>query len=211
MARIVPFRLRPAAMLCALLLAAPAAAREVETYAIDPDHTRVVVAVDHAGFSRALGAVSGARGTIVIATEPTGIDWGASRVEVEVPLAGLDFGAEAITRAVLGRGFLDAGRHPQARFVGTGTEATADNQARVCGELTLRGVTRPLCLDVRLNALKRHPLPPFRRTAGFSATATLDRTGYGIDAWPTVVGHTVEMRIEVEATLDRSAAREDTP
>ncbi|MES8296447.1 YceI family protein, partial [Cutibacterium acnes] len=92
-----------------------------------------------------------------------------------------------------------------------GTEATADNQARVCGELTLRGVTRPLCLDVRLNALKRHPLPPFRRTAGFSATATLDRTGYGIDAWPTVVGHTVEMRIEVEATLDRSAAREDTP
>ena len=52
--------------------------------------------------------------------------------------------------------------------------------AKVCGELTLRGVTRPLCLDVTLNAVKRHPLPPFRRTAGFSATGALSRADFGI-------------------------------
>jgi hypothetical protein len=42
-------------------------------------------------------------------------------------------------------------------------------------------------------------LPPFRRTAGFSATATISRSEFGIDAWPSVIGDQVELRIEAEA------------
>jgi hypothetical protein len=52
---------------------------------------------------------------------------------------------------------------------------------------------------VTFNQLKHHPMPPFRRTAGFSATATLSRKAFGIDAWPTVIGDEVELRIEAEA------------
>ena len=40
---------------------------------------------------------------------------------------------------------------------------------------------------------------PFRRTAGFSATATLSRSDYGIDAWASMIGDNVEVRIEAEA------------
>ena len=58
-------------------------------------------------------------------------------------------------------------------------------------------------MEVTLNALKRHPLPPFRRTAGFSATATLSRADFGIDAWKSVIGDRVELRLEVEATRTR--------
>ncbi|MCQ7044216.1 YceI family protein, partial [Escherichia coli] len=69
--------------------------------------------------------------------------------------------------------------------------------------LTLHGVTREVALDVRLNQLKRHPLPPFRRTAGFSATTAIRRSDFGIDAWKSVIGDEVQIRLEVEAVRDR--------
>ena len=56
-----------------------------------------------------------------------------------------------------------------------------------------------MCLEVVLNRLDRHPMPPFRHTVGFSATGTLDRKAFGIDAWEGVIGDTVELRIEAEA------------
>ncbi len=74
------------------------------------------------------------------------------------------------------------------------------------GTLTLRGVSQEITLDVTLNAIKRYPLPPFRRTAGFSASTTLSRRAFGITAWPGVIGDAVQLRIEAEATLDRSDA-----
>ncbi len=86
----------------------------------------------------------------------------------------------------------------------------AKNHAKVTGNLTLHGVTRPVTLDVTLNALKRHPLPPFRRTAGFSATATLRRSEFGIDAWKSVIGDSVELRIEAEA-VRQGRADDETP
>src|SRR5690606_29745587 len=49
------------------------------------------------------------------------------------------------------------------------------------------------------NGARRHPLPPFRRTVGFSATATLSRADFGITAWRSMIGDTVELRIEAEA------------
>ncbi len=63
-----------------------------------------------------------------------------------------------------------------------------------------------MVLDVTLNAVKRYPLPPFRRTVGFSATTTLSRRAFGITAWPGVIGDAVQVRIEAEAAFDRSDA-----
>ena len=60
--------------------------------------------------------------------------------------------------------------------------------------------SRDVPLAVTFNQLRRHPLPPFRPTAGFSATASLSRAEFGIDAWPSAIGDRVELRIEAEAT-----------
>ena len=166
-----------------------------ETYALDPVHTRVMFAVGHAGFSSAIGTVSGSTGTLLFDRE----DWRSARLDVRVPVARLDLGDAKWNAATLAANLLDGARHPEARFVSTTVEPAAADHARVCGHLTLRGVSRPLCMDVVLNALKRHPLPPFRRTAGFSATATLSRSDYGIDAWASMIGDKVEIRIEAEA------------
>ncbi|MGY0634893.1 YceI family protein [Luteimonas sp. A478] len=181
--------------LCTLLGAAGNAAGQVRTYALDPVHTRVMVAVDHAGFSRALATVSGSTGTLRFDPD----DWESARLEARVPLQRLDLGNADWNRAALASGLLDAGTHPEAVFTSRSVEPLSDTRARIHGELTLRGVTRPVTLEATLNALKRHPMPPFRRTAGFSAVGMLSRADFGISAWPGVIGDLVELRIEVEA------------
>ncbi len=180
-----------------------ASAAGPETYQIDPVHTRVLFAVSHAGFSKALGTVSGSTGTLVFDRD----DWRSARLDVRVPIQHLDLGDAKWNEAVLGINLLDGKRHPEAHFVSTSVEPGEADRARVCGDLTLRGMTRPLCMDVTLNALKRHPLPPFRRTAGFSATATLSRAEYGITTWKNVIGDSVDLRIEAEAVIGKPAER----
>jgi len=197
-------RHRPLSLIAGLLIAAaPALAIAApERYEIDPVHTRVAFAIDHAGFSKAIGTVSGSTGEVLFDPQ----DWNSARVQVSVPLQRLDLGDGKRNEATLARGLLDAQRHPQATFVSTRIETAGEDQARIHGLLTLRGVTRQVTLDAHLNAIKRHPLPPFRRTAGFSATATISRADFGIDAWKSVIGDEVQLRIEVEAVRRAGAA-----
>jgi len=189
-----------------LLLAAsllPAAAL-AEDFAIDPVHTRVMVAVEHAGFSRALGTVSGSSGQVAFED-----GWKDARVDVAIPLGRLDFGDADWNRAV--QRLLDTPRAPTARFVSERVTPRDATHAEICGRLTLHDATRPLCMDATLNALKRHPMPPFRRTLGMSATTRLDRFDYGIAEWPNVIGRDVEIRIELEASRGLGAPKPDLP
>ncbi|CAN5646370.1 YceI family protein [soil metagenome] len=199
------------ALLVVVAFPAPAAiAAGLATYSLDPVHTRVLFAVEHAGFSQALGTVSGSTGTLRFDPD----DWTTATLQAEVPLHRLDLGDARWNRATLARNLLDVDAHPVARFTSTHVEPLAADRARVHGLLELRGISREVVLDVRLNALKRHPLPPFRRTAGFSATTTLSRADFGITAWKSVVGDTVKLRIEAEATRtqgDGGDTLEETP
>lgn len=162
-------------------------------YALDPVHTRVQFAIDHAGYSRAIGTISGSTGTITFAPG----DWSSARVDVTVPLARVELGDKAWNRAAIG--ILDADDHPDARFVSNRVEPIGPWAARVCGDLTMHGATRDFCLAVQFNQLERYPLPPFHRVAGFSASGHLQRSDFGIDDWSSLVGDTVELRIEAEA------------
>jgi len=182
------------------LLATAAAAAAPAHYRLDPVHTRVLFAVEHAGFSHALGTVSGGTGTLDFDPD----DWTTARLQATVPLTRADLGDAAWNKAVLAGNLLDVADHPTAEFVSTRIEPLSADRARVHGTLTLHGISREVALEVKLNALKRHPLPPFRRTVGFSATATLSRKAFGIDAWPSVIGDEVELRIEAEAVRARA-------
>lgn len=197
----MPALRRLAVALLAFALPCVASAETVH-YALDPVHTRVLFAVSHAGFSQAMGTVSGSHGELWF--DPG--DWASARLTVEVPLDRLDMGDAKWTRAVQAVNLLDTARYPVARFVSNRTEAIDATHARVCGDLGIRDVTRDACMEVTFNQLKRHPMPPFRRTAGFSATATLKRSDFGIDAWKSVIGDEVQLRIEAEAL--RSGASE---
>src|SRR5690606_4004726 len=198
----IAIRLTTRACLLFALAGIGVARAEAPAYAIDPVHTRILVAVDHAGFYSALGTISGSTGTVHF----TPGDWTDARVEVQIPLQRLDFGDEAWNRATLARNLLDAEGHPVATFRSTRVEPLDEGRAIVHGLLELRGVSREVALEVQLNGARRHPMPPFRRTVGFSATATLARSDFGITAWRSMIGDTVQLRIEAEATRTRAAA-----
>lgn len=176
-------------------------------YRLDPVHTRVLFAIEHAGFSNALGTVSGSEGELYF--DPS--DWPASRLDVRIPISRLDLGDAKWNQSALARNLLDGERFPEARFVSTRVEQIDETHARVSGELSLRGVTREVVLEVTLNALKRHPLPPFRRTAGFSATTTISRSAFGLTAWSSMIGDEVQLRIEAEAVRDRNGSDDEPP
>ena len=206
-----PSSIRLSALL-ALLACLPAVAGEPARYAFDPVHTRVMFAIDHAGFSKAIGTISGSQGSLHFDVE----DWSSARLDVVVPMHRLDMGDSGWSASVFAPRFLDVKRHPQARFVATdGLQRQLANRGRACGQLTLHGVTRPLCLDVVLNKAGRYPLPPFRRTIGFSATATLKRSDYGMTSWQSLVGDDIELRIEAELFRqdgeDEQPAQPDAP
>lgn len=193
--------MRASGLLLAFLLStSPLVARaEAVRYELDPVHTRVLFAVSHAGFSHALGTVSGSTGELWFDPD----DWSSARLQASVPMTRLDLGDPKWNRAALAKNLLDADDHPVATFVSTRVEPIDATHAAVFGTLTLHGVSKEVKLDVTLNAARRHPMPPFRRTVGFSATAALSRKDFGIDAWPSVIGDAVELRIEAEATRAR--------
>jgi len=182
------------------LLATASAHAQARRYALDPVHTRVMFTVSHAGFSDAIGTVSGSTGELWFDPD----DWSSARLSVRVPITHVDLGNARWNQATLARNLLDAQQYPVASFVSTRIEPRDAQHAAIFGTLTLRGVAREIRLDVTLNAAKRHPLPPFRRTLGFSATASLSRKAFGIDAWSSMIGDTVELRVEAEAVRARS-------
>lgn len=186
-------------LLAAALLGSPAWAAPAN-FRLDPVHTRVLFAISHAGYSHALGTVSGSTGTLVFDPD----DWSSAKVSVSVPMTRLDLGDAGWNRAAGGHGLLDVDRYPVATFVSSRIEPKDPTHAAVCGTLTLHGVGQDVCLQVTFNQLKRLSLPPFHRIAGFSATTTLSRKAFGIDAWPGVIGDDVELRIEAEAEPDAS-------
>jgi polyisoprenoid-binding protein YceI len=180
--------------LLAWLAWAGAAQAALETYRLDPVHTRVAFQVSHAGFSRPIASFSQVQGELAFDEA----DWSTATLDARIPIATLELGDADWQKRILDRTFFDVAKFPEARFVSTRVEPVDATHARVTGDLSLHGVTRPVTLEVTLNALKRHPLT-FRRTAGFSATGTLRRSDFGMEAWKSVVGDEVTLIIEVEA------------
>lgn len=182
-------------LFCLLLLsgAAPAVA-QVEPWRLDPVHTRVLFRVEHAGFSQALGIFPDVQGELFFDPD----DWTSARLDVQIPLGKLEIGDADWRDKLLSSTWLHAQEQAIARFRSTRVEATGKDQARVLGALTLKGVSHEVTLDVRLNKLARNPLT-FKRTAGFSATAVLDRRDFGMAEWPNVVGQQVQLEIQAEA------------
>lgn len=179
----------------ALLLASGFVHAEAKRYEIDPVHTRLSFACRHLEFSSALGTFAHPTGTLWF----DGKDWSTAKVDVRIDIASLDLGDAEWNKRMLKRDFFNAEKFPQAHFVSTKVEPVDDKHAKVTGDLTLRGKTVPVTLDVTLNDVGRHPYT-FKNTAGFSARATLARSEFGMISLPNVVGGKVELRIEVEAT-----------
>jgi polyisoprenoid-binding protein YceI len=174
------------------------------TYRYDPVHSQILFSVDHNGYSRPFGRLHIAEG--VLHFDPD--DWAASHTELEIDLAGVDMGDETWNKAVRAASLLDTAHAARARFVSTGVERKADNQGILHGNLTLRGVTRPVAIAFRLNRLAK-TIYGLHTIAGFSASLMLDRNDFGMTSNAGSIGRGVSVLMELEAI--REGDEDGTP
>lgn len=179
-------------MAIALCCAGAAPAAPVD-YRFDPVHSHLQFAADHMGFSTSIGRFTRWQGEF--SYDPD--DASANRVDVSIDIGSLDLGDGNWNQTMLGRKWFDAEHYPQARFVGNRFELVDATHARLHGDLTLKGRTQPVTLEVRINRFGTHPYT-LKATAGFSATTTLSRAAFGLDALDGTLADAVEIRIEVE-------------
>ena len=183
--------------LLSALLAVGVAQAAPTRYDLDARHTQVRFGWSHLGFSHQVGRFDAFDAQFQFdPADPT-----RSTLSVTIPIASIDTGVAALDEHLRSPDFFDAAQFPTATFRSTKVEATGPKALKVSGELTLHGVTKPVVLDVTINQVGPYPMGG-RPSAGFDATATLKRSDFGIDAWKSMIGDEVELRIEVEAVRD---------
>lgn len=192
------------ALAIALASASVAAFAAPVTYTMDPNHTDVIASWSHFGFSNPIAHFGQVDGTITY--DPANV--GQSSVNVTIPLAGLDSHVEKFNEHLRSGDFFDAGKFPVITFKSSKVEAAGDNKLRVSGDLTVRGVTRPVVLDTTINKIGEQPMAK-RAAAGFDATTTIKRSDFGLGLYAPNVSDAVIIRITTEALVARDAATPD--
>ncbi|WP_165855308.1 YceI family protein [Marinobacter sp. JSM 1782161] len=180
-----------------MTLVAPSWA-EPRTFDIDPGHFAVSFAVDHLGYASVLGFFRDAEGTFVY-DEATG-EFESGRVVVQADSVFTD--NKKRDEHLRSDDFLDAKGHPEIVFELTGFEASGDRRGVLSGNLTLRGETHPVDVQVTLNKTGDYPFGHGDYTMGLSATTTIQRSTWGMDYGQDMVGDEVHLRFELEANED---------
>ena len=180
-------------LLAPLLLAAGFAHAEPVTYKLDPNHTNVFAEWNHRGFSRMVAHFGQVEGTLVYDADNVR----ASSVNVTLPMSGLESFVPDFNEHLRSDDFFDAAKFPTATFKSTKVEKLADGKLKVTGDLTLRGTTHPVVLDVTLNKVgeSREGSPMI----GFDATGSLQRSAFGLGKYVPNVSDAVTIRISTEA------------
>ena len=144
-------------------------------WAIDAKHSLVQVAVKHMMFTTVRGRFTGVRGTIHCVDEA---DPSCASVEAEIAAASIDTGDAQRDAHLRGEDFLDAERFPTITFKSTRVERVGEDELRVTGDLTIRGVTRETTLDTTYNGRGTNPWG--QEVAGFTAETRLNRKDFGL-------------------------------
>lgn len=166
------------------------------TYAADPNHTMVVWKLDHLGFSNYTGIFGDVTGTLVL--DPA--NPAATKVDVTIPVAKVTTANAGLTAHLLRAG-KDGGKPDffgaapaDAKFVSTSVVLDDDgDDAKVTGNLTLNGVTRPVTLDVDFHGAGTGMNK--KETVGFQAETTIKRSDFGIAYGIPMVSDEVELEI----------------
>lgn len=167
------------------------------TYRYDPVHSQIVFSIDHDGFSRPLGQLHIARGWLRFDPD----DWAHSSTELDIDMTSLNMGDAAWNDAVCKPSLLDCKTYPTAHFTSTSVEHKDATHGVLHGVLDLHGTHQPMDISFRVNRVGK-TIYGLHTIAGFSATATLDRTAFGITGFPNAIGHDVAIWLELEGIRD---------
>ncbi|WP_420332101.1 YceI family protein [Roseibium sp.] len=187
-----------ASALALSLLAAPAVAEPV-AYDFDKSHANLSFTYNHLGYSTTDGRFGDWDGTLLIDKDTPA----NSSVEFTINIDSLDtFWADRDTH-LKSPDFFDAAKFPQATFKSTKVEQTGENQLDVTGDLTLRGITKPVTLTVDVLALGDHPMAK-KPAAGFAVTTVLKRSDFGMDKFVPYVGDEITVTFHAETLISEA-------
>ncbi len=201
MSHIPPRRKNPFAglggLLALLVTTEPAAAA---TFTFDGGHTTITFSWSHAGLSRHTGHIVGAEGMLEF--DPAAPE--SARLEAILRPAKIWTGVPALDRLLRSADFFDSAAEPAVAFRSTRVKPTGERTGEVVGDLTIRGTSRPVTLDVTWNFSGEHPLgllnPSFsgKFVSGFSATARIQRSEWGLGRGAPLISDEVDILIESE-------------
>ena len=170
------------------------------TWSIDPVHSEVGFSVRHMMVSKVRGKFNVFSGDIVTGESPFD-----SSVTATIDLSSIDTGNPDRDAHIRSADFFDVDTHKTMTYRSTGVRSDDDGYV-LDGELTLKGVTRPISLRLELGGFGQDPYGGTR--AGFTATGEIKRSDFGVDfnavleTGGVVVADKVAIALEIEAVLD---------
>jgi polyisoprenoid-binding protein YceI len=172
---------------------------------IDTVHSHVGFSVKHMMVATVRGQFKSYRATLRL--DPK--DFTRSRFEGEIDVASIDTGNVDRDNHLRTNDFFDAANHPKITFKSTRIEAKSDGEYAVSGDLTIRGVTKPVTLDVEFHGTSKNPYG--KTVAGLSARGTINRKDFGVsfnailETGGVAVAEKVKLELDVEATAVEDA------
>lgn len=173
------------------LMAAPAMAAPV-TYTVDDSHTFADFSYNHMGLSQQLNTFDKTSGTVVLDLEAK-----TGEVDITIDTTSVNTGHEGFNEHIQGEDFLDTAQFPTATFTSTNVIFEEDTPKAVEGNLTIKGITKPVTLEItHFNAI---PHPMLKKPAlGANATANIKRSDFNADKFAPAVSDEVTLTISFE-------------
>jgi len=162
-------------------------------YAVDREHTYLSFSYLHQGLSYPLLRATDVMGELQFDSD----DLANSKIDVRVGAASIRTNVEHFDKELASRKFFNAAKFPYITFTTNRFESTAENEGVLHGNVTIKGITKPLELAVTFNNGIVHPMLDIP-VLGFSATGSLSRSEFGLDRFVPVVSDTVMLNIEIE-------------
>lgn len=179
--------------------AGPLDAVPAGTYKVESTHAYINFSYTHLGFSRPVVGFNEFDVTLELNQE----DISASALKVEIDVASIDSRVEEFNGHLTSADWFDAATFPGITFVATNIEMTGDNTMAVTGDLTIKGITKPVTLKAKVNKAGPHPFNK-KPTIGISAAGTLKRSDWDLGKYAPAVTDEVMLNIQVE--LNTNAA-----
>jgi polyisoprenoid-binding protein YceI len=176
------------------ILAAHFAFAQASTWVSDPNHSEVDFAITHMSIDKVHGRFGNVNATVQY--DPADVT--KSTVNVTIDVTTVDTGVQARDNDLKTANYFDVAKYPQATFTSTSVAGNGSHLT-VNGNLTLKGVTKPVVLDV--DTISQPVTVRGKVHTGFSATATIHRTDFGIapSAPSAMLGDEVQLTIELDA------------
>ncbi len=173
------------------------------SYQVDPDHSGLQFTIGHAGIGLFTGVFKKVTGSYTFDPKNPKAD----KADITVPVDGLDTFFPMRDDDLKGAAFFDAKANPDIHFVSTKYVPQSQDRGLLYGDMTLRGVTKPVVFHVQLEGAGKVPYLPKPwggYLTGFVATATIDRMDFGMSAYPSGLSHKVQVRVEIEGVQTSS-------